>query len=184
MTARLWDAASGKQLAVLEGHTSQVNSVCFSPDGSRVATAGDHTARLWDAASGKQLIAIEGHAQPVASVTFSPDGDRILTGSIDLKTGDGKARLWIARESQESQEKRRQEQQQLWREQQAADAEKGGQWFAAAFDLSRLIDSHPADASLYGRRAAAYARQGQWTKAAADLLKGTTLLPPAANADH
>ena len=38
-TARLWDAASGKQLAVLEGHTGQVLSVAFSPDGGRIATA-------------------------------------------------------------------------------------------------------------------------------------------------
>ena len=54
----------------------------------------------------------------------------------------------------------------------------------AAFDLSRLIDSHPADASLYARRAHAYARQGQWTKAVGDLLKGTTPLPAAANAER
>jgi WD40 repeat protein len=55
-TARLWDAASGKQLAVLQGHTDFVRSIAFSPDGSRLATASDdRTARLWDAADRKQL---------------------------------------------------------------------------------------------------------------------------------
>jgi WD40 repeat protein len=50
-TARLWDAASGKEIAVLKGHTNQVQSAAFSPDGKRVVTASsDNTARLWDVA--------------------------------------------------------------------------------------------------------------------------------------
>ena len=48
-TARLWDAASGKEIAVLRGHVHDVSSAVFSPDGSRIATAShDGTARLWD----------------------------------------------------------------------------------------------------------------------------------------
>ena len=54
-TARLWDAASGKALGMLAGHTDQVWSAAFSPDGTRVVTASDdNTARLWDAATGKR----------------------------------------------------------------------------------------------------------------------------------
>ena len=42
--------ASGKEIAVLRGHDISVNSVAFSPDGTRMVTASvDHTARLWDA---------------------------------------------------------------------------------------------------------------------------------------
>ena len=38
-TARLWDAASGAEIAVLSGHARRVNSAAFSPDGTRIVTA-------------------------------------------------------------------------------------------------------------------------------------------------
>ena len=61
-TARLWDAATGKQVAVLRGHDDAVFSAAFSPDGARVVTAsGDKTARLWDAATGEQVAVLRGH---------------------------------------------------------------------------------------------------------------------------
>jgi WD40 repeat protein len=49
-TARVWDAATGKQMGVLLGHDEPVNSAAFSPDGSRIVTTSfDNTARIWDA---------------------------------------------------------------------------------------------------------------------------------------
>ena len=83
-TARLWDAASGKELAVLRGHEQSVVSAAFSPDGTRIITASGDTARLWDAASGKELAVLRGHEQSVVSAAFSPDGMRILTISFEL----------------------------------------------------------------------------------------------------
>jgi WD40 repeat protein len=48
-TARIWDAASAKQIAVLRGHEGIVYYAVFSPDGSRIVTASaDNTARIWD----------------------------------------------------------------------------------------------------------------------------------------
>jgi hypothetical protein len=48
-TARIWDAASAKEIAVLRGHESGVSSAAFSPDGTRIVTASeDMTARIWD----------------------------------------------------------------------------------------------------------------------------------------
>jgi hypothetical protein len=48
-TARIWDAESGKEIAVLKGHTSLVSSAAFNADGKRVVTASDDgSARIWD----------------------------------------------------------------------------------------------------------------------------------------
>jgi WD40 repeat protein len=98
-TARLWDAETGTEIAVLRGHENSVTSAAFSPDGRRVATASDdhtarsddHTARLWDAETGTEIAVLRGHEYSVTSAAFSPDGKRVATVSQD-KT----ARLWDA----------------------------------------------------------------------------------------
>ena len=92
MTARIWDAASGRELLTLKGHRDWLRSVAFSPDGKRVVTAShDQTARVWDADTGQELFTLKGHSDVVASALFSPDGRRIVTGSWD-KT----AKVWDA----------------------------------------------------------------------------------------
>ena len=93
-TARIWDAATGKEIVVLRGHDDDglVFSAAFSPDGSRIVTASDDkTARIWDAATGKEIVVLRGHDDGVTSAAFSPDGSRIVTASDD-KT----ARIWDA----------------------------------------------------------------------------------------
>lgn len=64
--AKLWDAASGKEIRRFEGHSHWVTSVAFSPDGNQVLTGShDGTAKLWDAASGKEIRRFEGHSDLV-----------------------------------------------------------------------------------------------------------------------
>ena len=91
-SARIWDAASGKQLAVLSGHDHAVRTAAFSPDGRRIVTASaDQTARIWDADTAMPLEVLSGHTDMVWSAAFSPDGRRIVTASMDHT-----ARIWDA----------------------------------------------------------------------------------------
>ena len=92
-------------LQTLTGHTEEVSSVAFSPDGKRIVTgSNDRTARLWDAATGQEILALKGHTLWITSVAFSPDGKRIVTGAGDYSQPgkmQGEAKVWDAATGQE-----------------------------------------------------------------------------------
>ena len=69
----------------LKGHTAQVSSVAFSPDGKTLASAsGDQSVILWDVASRKAIgEPLKGHSAQVMSVAFSPDGKTLASASAD-----------------------------------------------------------------------------------------------------
>jgi WD40 repeat protein len=89
-TARIWDAATAKEIAALRGHDNFVVSAAFSPDGSRIVTSSwDKTVRIWDVTTAREIAVLRGHEDIVWSATFSADASRIVTASKD-KT----ARIW------------------------------------------------------------------------------------------
>ena len=95
--ARVRDAATLREIAVLAGHSHEISSAAFSPDGTRIVTASeDRTSRVWDAATGRELGVLRGHRGIVRFAAFSRDGTRIVTTSDD-KT----ARIWDAATAKE-----------------------------------------------------------------------------------
>jgi len=55
-TIKLWDIQTGKLIRIFKGSLGQVNSVCFSPDGTiALSGSGDGTLRLWSIETGKEL---------------------------------------------------------------------------------------------------------------------------------
>ena len=86
----LWDVNTGRHIRTLTGHTSNVNSVSFSPDGNTIVSgSADDTVRLWDVNTGRHIRTLTGHTSSVFSVSFSPDGNTIVSGSAD-----DTVRLW------------------------------------------------------------------------------------------
>ena len=74
----------------LEGHTSRVTKIVFSPDGAMLAsTSEDRTIRLWDIATGTHKHTLTGHNSYIYSVVFSPDGLTLASGSEN-----GRIRFW------------------------------------------------------------------------------------------
>jgi WD40 repeat protein len=94
-------AAVFEDSLTLEGHSSYVWSVSFSPDGRRIVSGGSVLRRagpvkVWDAETGQLMFTLKGHAGTVNSVSFSPDGRRIVSGSLD-----NTLKVWDAETGQE-----------------------------------------------------------------------------------
>ena len=100
----LWDVASRKLLATLQGHTDQINALAFSPDGTTLASGSgniriyseDNTVRLWDVADRKQIAIRKVPGDGVWSVAFSPDGTILAWGAGAITLWDVASRRKIA----------------------------------------------------------------------------------------
>jgi RNA polymerase sigma factor (sigma-70 family) len=94
----LVDTSTRKTFQRLSGHKSWAICTTFSPDGSKVFTAGGYDPRaiIWDVKTGKQLHILESHKRSVDTLALSPDGRWLATSSPGAKPGqeDFDIRLW------------------------------------------------------------------------------------------
>lgn len=84
-TVRLWEAATGTCRSTLEGHSSGVTAVAFSPDGQLIASASDdETVRLWEAATGTFRSKRRSPSKYITYLDFSPDSQVLHTNKGDI----------------------------------------------------------------------------------------------------
>lgn len=68
----------------LKGHSSDVNSVTFSPDGQMLVTGSDdRTIKLWNLTTKQEIRTLVGHSSYIYAIAISPDGQIIASGSVD-----------------------------------------------------------------------------------------------------
>ena len=83
-TVTLWCTQIWQPIVTLD--TVRVESLEFSPDGTRLAIGGtwpEHRIQIWDVATGKLAVEFSGHKSDVESVAFLPDGTLLASGSFD-----------------------------------------------------------------------------------------------------
>ena len=87
-----------EELIPLAGHSDQVRSLTFAPDGKTLASGSfDGTVKLWDLANGRQCFTLRGDEKHrrVYCVAFSPDGKDLAFGLGATPAGDkGMVVLW------------------------------------------------------------------------------------------
>jgi WD40 repeat protein/serine/threonine protein kinase len=79
-TSRLWDAQTGRELAILANWQEGGRPVAFRPDGKRVAAGAGEFVHLCDAVTGRRLAVLGPHGKSVRLLAYSPDGKRIASG--------------------------------------------------------------------------------------------------------
>jgi serine/threonine protein kinase len=80
-TLRFWDAATGRNLAVLSSHRSAVFAAAFTHSGKQLVSGnGDGTIRLWNVADHKEAATLPHGNGSVRRVAISPDDKTLAVG--------------------------------------------------------------------------------------------------------
>ena len=91
-TIKIWSLRNDTVIT-LEGHTNQINSVAFSPNGQILASGSDDwTFKLWNIRQQQHIATLEHITDrtrsQVKAVAFSPNGQTLATAGIHVKLWD------------------------------------------------------------------------------------------------
>lgn len=87
---KLWDVATGEELATLAGNAAPVSSMAISPSGRVMASgARDNTIKLWDIPQTKPLRTFAGHQAAATALAFHAEATIFVSASRDKSV-----RLW------------------------------------------------------------------------------------------
>lgn len=87
----LWDIQRNEIISTLTGHTRDITSVCFSPNGRyALSSSKDSTIKLWDIDYKNEVRTLKGLSDYVDEVSFSPDGRLALS----LSWGNNEIKIW------------------------------------------------------------------------------------------
>lgn len=101
-TLKIWDAVTGTELCAYPAHKQGGRAVAWSPDKSRLFSAGmDGRLKAWPTSIPTEARVLHGHSGPVTRVAFSPDGRSLLSSSAQPESSpsttdlaDNTIRVW------------------------------------------------------------------------------------------
>ncbi|MCM2372762.1 WD40 repeat domain-containing serine/threonine protein kinase [Aporhodopirellula aestuarii] len=86
-TISLWDLSAGADVrkVTLNGHSSFVTGLEFTPDGKRLISASQATARIWNYQDPEdsESIPLRGHTSTILTLAISENSQRLVTAGAD-----------------------------------------------------------------------------------------------------
>ncbi|MGA2501645.1 MAG: hypothetical protein ABSH20_28215, partial [Tepidisphaeraceae bacterium] len=104
-SVKLWDVATRRWLADLEGRFDGLWAAALSPDGRRLATGGNgptESVKLWDLVAHRELLSLSADGLFFLHVAFSPDGNTLAATAMSGTTHLWHAPSWEEIEAAES----------------------------------------------------------------------------------
>jgi WD40 repeat protein len=92
-TVKVWEVATGKEVASLKGSPENVKGVVFLEGSAKVASSTgkwnkekktwEGEIKIWDVKAGKQIGSLKGHAETIEGLALSRDGKYLASASED-----------------------------------------------------------------------------------------------------